>query len=246
MIGIHEDTIISSDWHVLHRNIYWFLPEARKIISDAENPARLSFPEFIAAEVRTYQKIFDLIRDTVEKHSIRRFYFLGDLVFGLNKGRESIKKLEFLNEEVPVFFEIFKYLESKNIERRMVLGNHDDFKLLNKKVRAFYESIFNEVSLFIREGSNLYTHFPIGYSNVHDKACGTPEEKFFRINKLFYKLDKKLLQETHGFQIRNFHGHIHRGEFSLHIENIRHQNMAIDWRVSPIAVDAISLQSASL
>jgi calcineurin-like phosphoesterase family protein len=235
IIWLNQDTIISSDWHVLHRNIYWFLPEARKIISDTENTTRLSYPEFIEAEVRTYRKIFDLIRDTVEKHSIRRFYFLGDLVFGLNKRRESIKKLEVLNEEVPVFFDIFKYLESKKIERKMILGNHDDFQLQNVETRAFYESIFDEISLFICEGNNLYTHFPLGYSNAYDQSCGTPEEKFFRINKVFYKLDKKLLRETKGSQITNFHGHIHTSEFCLHVENVSHHNMAIDWRVSAIA-----------
>ena len=231
MLGIHEDTIITSDWHVLHRNICWFLPEARKIISEAEDPTRLSYPEFIRAEVRTYQKSFDLIREMVEKHSIRRFYFLGDLVFGLNEGREEIKKLELLNEEVPVFFEIFKYLKSKKVERKMILGNHDDFKLRNAKARAFYQSIFDEISLFIREGNKLYTHFPVGYSNAYDQSRGTPEEKLFRINKVFYKLDKKLLQETKGYQIANFHGHIHRSEFSLHVENVRRHNMAIDWWV---------------
>lgn len=230
MIWIHGDTIISSDWHVLHRNIYWFLPESRKIISEAGNPARLSYSEFIEAEIRTYQKIFDLIRDTVERHSIRRFYFLGDLVFGLNKRRESIKKMNLLNEEIPVFFEIFKYLEIKKIERRMVLGNHDDFKLRDANARAFYESIFDEISLFICEGNDLYTHFPIGFSNAYDQSRGTSEEKYFRINKVFYKLDKKLLQKTKGHQITNFHGHIHNNEFSLQVENIRHYNMAIDWR----------------
>jgi len=232
MIGIYEDQIISSDWHVLHRNIYWFLPEARKMISDAENPVRLSFSEFIEAEVRTYQKIFDLIRDTVEKHSIRRFYFLGDLVFGLNKGRESIKKLECLNEKNPVFFDIFNYLKSHKIKRIMILGNHDDFKLKNAKICAFYESIFDEISLFIREKNTLYTHFPIGYSNASDQFRGTPEEKFFRINKVFYRLDKKLLQETKDYNITNFHGHIHNREFCLPIETIRYHNMAIDWRVN--------------
>lgn len=230
MIGIHEDAIISSDWHVLHRNIYWFLPEARKIISDTENPARLSYPEFIQAEVRTYQKIFDAIRDAVEKHPVRRFYFLGDLVFGLNKGGEA-RKLELLSEEVPVFFKIFEYLKSKKIERRMILGNHDDFQLRSAKARAFYGSIFDGVSLFVREGNNLYTHFPIGYGNAYDQSRGTPEEKFLRINKVFYKLDKKLLQETLGSRIENFHGHIHSSEFSSPVENVRYHNMAVDWAV---------------
>ena len=46
----------------------------------------------------------------------------------------------------------------------MILGNHDDFKLRNAKARAFYQSIFDEISLFIREGNKLYTHFPVGYS----------------------------------------------------------------------------------
>jgi len=228
MLGIDGETIISSDWHVLHRNIYWFLPEARKILSEAEDPARLSYPEFIKAEVRTYQKIFDLIRETVERRAIRRFYFLGDLVFGLNESRGSIKKLDSLREEVPVFFQIFKYLESQRVERRMILGNHDDFKLRSAKARAFYESIFDDISLFIREGDKLYTHFPVGYSNAYDKSRGTAEEKLFRINKVFYKLDKKLLQEVGGNPIANFHGHIHRGDFSLPVENVVHHNMAID------------------
>ena len=70
-----------------------FSPRARKILSEAEDPARLSYPEFIQAEVRTYQKILrGLIREAVEKHSIRRFYFLGDLVFGLNKEKRGDKK----------------------------------------------------------------------------------------------------------------------------------------------------------
>lgn len=243
MIGIHEDTIISSDWHVLHRNIYWFLPEVRKIISEAEHPARLSYPEFIKAEATTYQKIFDAIRDTVEKRPIRRFYFLGDLVFGLNKG-EATKKLELLREEVPVFFEIFEYLKSKKIERRMILGNHDDFQLRYGKARAFYESIFDDISLFVREGNNLYTHFPVGYSNASDQSRGTPEEKLFRINKLFYKLDKKLLKETEGSMIENFHGHIHCGEVTLPVTNVRYHNMALDWMVMSRGV--IPSQAASV
>ena len=148
--------------------------------------------------------------------------------------------MELLNEEVPVFFEIFKYLESRNIERKMILGNHDDFKLRNAKARAFYESIFDEISLFVREGNNLYTHFPIGYSNAYDQSRGTPEEKFFRINKVFYKLDKKLLQETKGDQIANFHGHIHRGEFSFPVENVTYHNMAIDWIVMPESMQAFT------
>ena len=89
-----------------------------------------------------------------------------------------------------------------------------------RKSRAFYESIFDEISLFIREGNKLYTHFPVGYSNAYDQCRGTPEEKLFRINKVFYKLDKKLLQETKGYQIANFHGHIHQGNFSLPVENV--------------------------
>jgi hypothetical protein len=230
MIGLHEDTIITSDWHALHRNIYWFLPDARKIISDAENTARLTYDEFIKAETRTYQRILEAIREAVEKFPIRRFYFLGDLVFGLNKGG-AITKLELLSEKLPVFFEIFAYLKSKNIERSIVLGNHDDFQLRTATARAFYESIFDRVTLFIREGNNLYTHFPVGFSNACDQNHGTTEEKLFRINKVFYRLDKKLLESTHGSRIENFHGHIHSGEFHSALENVRHHNMALDWLV---------------
>ncbi|RKZ50330.1 MAG: hypothetical protein DRR16_09425 [Candidatus Parabeggiatoa sp. nov. 3] len=85
MIFIHQDALISSDWHILHRNIYWFLPKPRGIISGVRNPKQLLYEEFLEAEEKTYQKILALIQQLVESRKIHQFIFLGDLVFGFNK-----------------------------------------------------------------------------------------------------------------------------------------------------------------
>jgi hypothetical protein len=228
MIFIHQDALISSDWHILHRNIYWFLPESRGIISGVKNPKQLLYEQFIEAEENTYQKILALIQQLVESRKIHQFIFIGDLVFGFNKPKEVSKKIQILTQKLPVFFEIFQFLESQGIKRRLILGNHDDFKLKNAKAKSLYNLLFDEIGLFIRDNNYLYTHFPLGYSDANDKSRGTPDEKYYRMNKIFYKLDKQLLEELGHTHITNFHGHIHAQPFLHPIENVSYQNVAID------------------
>jgi hypothetical protein len=48
--------------------------------------------------------------------------FLGDLVFGLNRGGGVSALVERLRAEVPVFFEIFQVLKAAGLRRVLVLG----------------------------------------------------------------------------------------------------------------------------
>jgi hypothetical protein len=80
VIEVFDDTLLSSDWHVLHRNIYWFLPEQRGALSGASDPQHLSADEFIAAERATYRRVLDAIESLLASPPpLRRFMFLGDL-----------------------------------------------------------------------------------------------------------------------------------------------------------------------
>lgn len=218
---------MSSDWHVLHRNIYWFLPQQRAALSGTAEPRRLSEDEFMDAERRTYRRILERVRQLVEDQPIRRFLFLGDLIFGMNRSGAR-KAAGTVARELPEVIEIFSFLRAKGIQRILLLGNHDDFKARDRQARALYDELFDETALFLREGPHLYTHFPVGYSRANDESLGTADEKYYRMNKVFYKLDKQLVTELGGERVTNFHGHIHAGPFPYPIENVRYQNVALD------------------
>lgn len=229
MIEVFEETLLSSDWHVLHRNIYWFLPEQRGALSGAREPQRLSADEFIEAERATYRRVLDTIETHIASgRPVRRFMFLGDLVFGLNRGGGVSALVERLRADLPVFFDIFRTLRAAGLQRVLVLGNHDDFKLHHRVARSLYQELFDEVTLSQREGQTLFTHFPLGYSHACDATRGTPEEKYYRMHKAFHSLDARLLREQDGAPFVNYHGHIHAGPFAYPIGNVTYRNVALD------------------
>lgn len=227
-ITLHTDKILSSDWHVLHQNIYWFVPEARSLLSGISIQNGITGEEFLQAERNTYQLILDEITAATERQDIRQFIFLGDLVFGLNKRRGLAEKLETIAAEIPQFHQLFQHLKSKNIESTLLLGNHDDYKLQNAAARRFYESLFDRITHHILDQDTLYTHFPLGYSRAQEATQGTPAEKFYRISKSFKRLDQQLLAEIGDRTIVNYHGHIHKGPFPYALPNVRYHNAAID------------------
>jgi calcineurin-like phosphoesterase family protein len=229
MIEVYGDTLLSSDWHVLHRNIYWFLPAQRAALSGATHPKQLSAQECIDAECVTYRRVLERLESLIASSTpVKRFLFLGDLVFGLNRHGGAVTLVETLRQKVPCFFEIFRILGAAGIRRILVLGNHDDFKLRNRVARALYEELFDEVTLFVRDGQALFTHFPIGYSRATDATQGTPDEKYYRMHKSFHKLDTRLLCECADAPIVNFHGHIHVGPFLYPVANVVYRNVALD------------------
>lgn len=228
MFWVHGDTLFSSDWHVLHRNIYWFLPRQRQRISGAVDARQLSVEAFLAAERTIYQRLLDHVGDLVGAGSVRRFVFLGDLVFGLGRSRTTPALLETLYREVPAVPEIFALLRAHGIERLLILGNHDDFKRRDPHAHAFYQRLFDQMSLFAPLGDVLCTHFPLGYSRATDSTRGTPDEKYYRMNKTFYQLDRRLLEELGGRMVRNAHGHIHAGAFLHPVDGVTYHNVALD------------------
>lgn len=229
MIEVWGDTLLSSDWHVLHRNIYWFLPEQRAALSGAEHPDRMSAEEFMAAECATYRRVLERVEELLASPApVRRFLFLGDLVFGLNRPSGTASLVETLRRDLPAFFDIFRILRAASVQRVLVLGNHDDFKLRSRVARALYEELFDEIVLFVRDDQTLFTHFPIGYSRATDATRGTPHEKYYRMHKSFHKLDARLLDECASAPLVNFHGHIHVGPFLYPVANIAYRNVALD------------------
>ncbi len=234
MIEIRGDTLLSSDWHVLHRNIYWFLPAQRAALSGAEHPDRMSAEEFMAAERATYRRVLERVEALLASPApMRRFLFLGDLVFGLNRPGGAAGLVETLRRDLPAFFEIFRCLHAAGVRRVLVLGNHDDFKLRSRVARALYEELFDEIALFVRDGQTLFTHFPIGYSRAADTTRGTPDEKYYRMHKSFHKLDARLLDDCASSPVVNFHGHIHAGPFLYPVANIAYRNVALDVLSNP-------------
>lgn len=232
LFTVHNDTIVTADWHVLHRNIYWFVPEARSALAGVEEVTELTFPQFLAAEVRTYERILTLLEATIETAAIRRFFFLGDLIFGLATKKKAQQTLDLLATEFPQFSMIFQLLKRNAVECTMIVGNHDDFRLRDATVYAFYQTLFDAIVPYRQEENLLFTHFPLGYSLVRDQTAGTPDEKYFRMNKFFYRLDQKLLEELKHREIVNFHGHIHNSRFSSPLPHCYYHNVAIDWRVT--------------
>jgi calcineurin-like phosphoesterase family protein len=229
VIEVCGDTLLSSDWHVLHRNIYWFLPEQRAALSGAKHPEQLSAEEFLEAERTTYRRVLERIKALIASYTpVSRFLFLGDLVFGLNRHGGGAALVETLRRDLPGFFEIFRILHAAGIQRVLVLGNHDDFKLRSRAVRELYEELFDEITLFIRDDQTLFTHFPLGYSRAADATRGTPAEKYYRMHKSFHKLDARLLGECANAPVVNFHGHIHVGPFPYPVANVAYRNVALD------------------
>lgn len=228
ILKVLDETILTSDWHVLHRNIYWFLPEQRSRLSGVQNPRSLSDEQFIAAERALYTHVLREVERVVARSGITRFMLLGDLVFALNKHRGLGHKIQFLHDELPQLGEIFAFLKESGVRRILLLGNHDDFKLRNARARSLYEALFDEITYYLHEDETLYTHFPLGYSIARDKTLGTPDEKFYRMHKTFQRLDRKLLEAIGAKPIVNFHGHIHHGPFSFALPNVEYRNVAID------------------
>jgi calcineurin-like phosphoesterase family protein len=228
LIYINNESIISSDWHVLHRNIYWFLPEQRKLLSACDVTRGMSYIEYLRVERCIYNNMLDNVRNVVEDYRIKRFFMLGDFVFGLNKSSIANKIIAELDKSLPVIYEIFRYLKSKGVRCIFIFGNHDDFKLKNKKAIALYEFLFDDIEFYFREANTIYTHFPLGYSIANDKTKCTMDEKYYRMNKVFYRLDRKLLGDINGKKIINYHGHIHAGAFVYPYESVEYKNVAID------------------
>lgn len=228
MLHLHGDSLFTSDWHVLHRNIYWFLPRQRQRISGVANTGRMSPEDFLVAERRTYERIRDYVRDALGAQPIRRFVFLGDLVFGLGRARRTGALLEVVDREVPAVLEIFDLLRDRGVERIFITGNHDDFKLRDHRAHAFYQRLFDHIATFLWEGAVLCTHFPLGYSRAADATRGTPDEKYYRLNKTFYRLDRRLLDEIDGRATLNLHGHIHAGSFGHAVDGVTYRNVALD------------------
>jgi calcineurin-like phosphoesterase family protein len=222
------DTLFSSDWHVLHRNIYWFLPEQRQRISGALDPRRLSEPAFLAAERATYERILEDVRARTAIGSVRRFVFLGDLVFGLSRTRRTRALLETVDRELPAVSAIFELLRSRGIERILVLGNHDDHKLRDAAACAFYHRLFDQISLVVRVDDAICTHFPLGYSRAAVVTTGTPDEKYYRMARTFAQLDRRLLDQLAGGRSINLHGHIHAGPFRHGVAGVEYHNVALD------------------
>jgi hypothetical protein len=228
VIEVWGDTLLSSDWHVLHRNIYWFLPAQRGALSGAAAPQRLTTDEFIEAERETYRRVLAAIDQLVASRSVRRFVFLGDLVFGLGRDAGQAAIVERLRHDVPAFFEIFRMLGAAGVQRVLVLGNHDDFKLRGRVARELYRELFDDLTLAVEEGETLFTHFPLGYSGACDATRGTPDEKYYRMHRSFHALDARLLRDRAGASIVNFHGHIHAGGFAYPAAGITYRNVALD------------------
>jgi len=228
VIDSWDDALVSSDWHVWHRNIYWFLPEPRRVLSGAAAPQRLTADEFLAAERMTYDRLLQTIEAAIANGEARRFLFVGDLVFGLSRRGGSRALVDALRREVPSFFEIFRMLRAAGVRRVFVLGNHDDFKLRNDAARGLYTELFDEVTPFVREGRVLVTHYPVGYSRACDETRGTPDEKFYRMNKTFHALDRRLLNELSAEGTVNLHGHIHVGAFAYPVTGVTYRNVALD------------------
>lgn len=220
--------LLSSDWHVLHRNIYWFVSEARSLISGIPDVRKLDDATFMEAERVTYGKILEDTKIHVEQAGVDEFVFLGDLVFGLDKRRGLEAKLETIATEIPALAALFSYLQEKGIQRTMILGNHDDYKGKNPKAQAFYEAHFDRIVHSVEQDGVLFTHFPLGYSLAQAKTQGTPEEKFFRMSKTFRKIDQSLLEKYGDGQLINYHGHIHQGNFPYALPQVDYRNMAID------------------
>ncbi|MCG8421208.1 MAG: hypothetical protein MJE77_25075 [Proteobacteria bacterium] len=228
ILEVVDETILTSDWHVLHRNIYWFLPEQRSRLSGAENPKSLSDEQFVVAERVLYNRILHEVERVVSAGGITRFILLGDLIFGLNKHGGLGHKIDFLRDELPQIGEIFAFLKESGVQRILLLGNHDDFKLGNARARSLYEALFDEITYYLHEDETLYTHFPLGYSIARDKTLGTEDEKFYRMHKTFQKLDRKLLEAIGEKPVVNYHGHIHQGPFPFALPNVQYKNVAID------------------
>jgi hypothetical protein len=222
------DTLFSSDWHVLHRNIYWFLPEQRQRLSGASDARRLSEEAFLAAERATYERILDEVRARIAAGSVRRFAFLGDFVFGLGRTRRTRPLLDTVAREVPALAAIFELLRDRGIERVLVVGNHDDYKLRDAATAAFYRQLFDQISFVVRIDDAICTHFPLGYSRAAAATAGTPEEKYYRMAKTFAQLDARLLDELAGGAAINLHGHIHAGPFHHAVAGVTYHNVALD------------------
>jgi len=232
MFTIKDTDLLTSDWHVLHRNIYWFLPEERKKLSNCEFPKKLSHEDWISAEQFTYQALFKQLQEIIEKKTIQDFYFLGDLLFGITSMKEFNLKNIVLKENLSVFFDIFSLLKSKGIKTHLILGNHDDYKLKKAVVKKFYEDLFDDIDYYYKKGDVIYTHYPLGYSLAHNKYKGTASEKYYRLPKFFARLDQKLLSGINNEAIINYHGHTHAKTFDGFLEKIDYRNVCIDFLVN--------------
>lgn len=228
MIEVVKNRILTSDWHVLHRNIYWFLPDQRATMSGCQDPHKLSWQQFLHAERELYGRLLQAVQWALRETEVREFVMLGDLVFGLERSAGLSARLETLRTELDVVFDIFRTLEQSGVRRVLLLGNHDDHRQKHSAAQRLYESWFDAIEFFIHEDDTLFTHFPLGYSLARQATLGTSDEKYYRINKTFRKLDERLLQAVRDRPITNFHGHIHRGPFPFGLPNVTYRNVAID------------------
>lgn len=219
---IHENQLITSDWHILHQNIYWQLPEERKRLTGNQFEKPSGKEAFYTAERAIYSRILEEIQMTIANNKIERFIHLGDFCF-LKNNRSPIEEIQ---EHIPVISEIFDFLKQKGISTTMIIGNHDQPKHgAGKCVTEYFDDIVN----YLWEGNNLFSHYPFGYSQVKQQVVGTSEERFFSMSKQFRRLDEALLNQWDGEPLINFHGHIHQLTYSQPLINVTYRNACIDF-----------------
>jgi len=223
---IHNKTLITSDWHILHQNIYWQLPDERKQLTGNQFCKPTNLIEFYAAENAIYSIIFNEIQEIVKHNEITKFMHLGDFCI-LKNNRNDLSPLEEIELHIPIIPRLFDFLKINGISTVMIIGNHDQpDKTTGKRLLSEY---FDELLKYYWKKNNLFTHYPIGYSLAKNKAFNTPNQRFFGMPKEFSRLDKKILDQWNQNELVNFHGHIHQLNFLYPLEKVTYVDACLDY-----------------
>ena len=220
---VYDNKLVSSDWHILHKNIALYEYEYRKnFFPDTQkNLSKDELQDFLEnandKEINTFLKIHNQnfliylkeeIDKKIEQNQINEFINLGDFIFNISENK--IKLLKELDLEKYIF-DIFDLLKNKWIKLEIILGNHCAWVLENDEFRNYYLKFFDKINIYKYENHIAYTHYPVGfkegYKNSQDNEC-----LINKTNKLESKNPKL-----------NIHWHTHQRSFDWY-EEIKYIN----------------------
>lgn len=211
---VYDKKLISSDWHILHKNIALYEYEYRKQFfpDQKNNLSKEKLEHFFAAanenEINNFLKIHNQnflvylkakLNKKISENKISKFINLGDFIFNISENK--IKLLKDLDIEKHIF-DIFDLLKNKWIRSEIILGNHCVWVLEDEKLKKYYSNFFDEIKIYKYENNIVYTHYPIGfvewYNNNQDSNYLIDET-----NKLENKYNPRI----------NLHWHVHHRSF---------------------------------
>jgi len=207
--------LMTSDFHLFHKNILIYEYEKRKDFIVKENNEINIEKSFI----KFYNFLLDSLSEIINQYKITKFINCGDYIFNANK-----KKIE-LYTKLLNYKKFYNLLE--NVEKIFILWNHDvDYKWRSKEeLILFLKNLwYNEVVYYYEYKNYIFTHMPIWQSLLKDLNIA------FSIRGEFINIDKELINKlkNNKYRIINFHWHLHSKDVDKKILKNNIKNVK-DW-----------------